>query len=165
MGGWWVGGGVGLVGAWRRHVWAGERQLAAAMPAEPACHDAECSLSVTLCALPMQVGAVQQKQWSVSLAVPALSLSLLYPEEAGCGSPHFAPRLVAEVAELVVHAEASVCRQCSMGVAAAAALGMCCCCCCWRIVSCSQRQEIRAKPPTLCSPGVPHPSAVWQPQQ
>lgn len=54
---------------------------------------------------PAQVGATQRKRWSASLQVPSLALALLYPEEAGCASPHYAPRLLAELLDLAVQAE------------------------------------------------------------
>lgn len=39
--------------------------------------------------------------------MPALTLTLLYPDEAGGGSQRFAPRLVAEALELSLRAESS----------------------------------------------------------
>lgn len=37
--------------------------------------------------------------------MPSLTLCLLYPDEAGCSSPRFAPRLVTEVVDLSLAAE------------------------------------------------------------
>lgn len=48
---------------------------------------------------------MQQKQWRAALSAPSLTLSLFYPEDAGGGSPHFAPRLVAEALELSLQAD------------------------------------------------------------
>lgn len=53
----------------------------------------------------LQTGATRRKRWSCALSVPALTLTLLYPEEAGCTSQHFAPRLVAEALDLSLRAE------------------------------------------------------------
>jgi len=55
----------------------------------------------------LQLGAEHGKQWSTSVTAPSFCVNLMYPREAGCSSQHYAPRLVAEVLELEVHAEAS----------------------------------------------------------
>ncbi|KAL4447967.1 hypothetical protein ABPG75_005186 [Micractinium tetrahymenae] len=54
-----------------------------------------------------EVGGERGKAWTASLAAPSLTLCLLYPEEAGCSSAHFAPRLVVEVADLALAAESA----------------------------------------------------------
>lgn len=63
------------------------------------------AMRVPALALPaLQDASGGGKAWSVRLAAPSLTLCLLYPESAGCASPHFAPRLVAELADLALAA-------------------------------------------------------------
>lgn len=53
----------------------------------------------------MQTGGALRKRWSGALALPSLTLTLLYNEGAGGTSQHFAPRLVAEALDLSLRAE------------------------------------------------------------
>lgn len=58
--------------------------------------------------LRLQAAGEHGEQWRASLAAPSLTLSLLYPEEGGGPSPHYAPRLVVEVLEVCAAAEVSL---------------------------------------------------------
>lgn len=53
----------------------------------------------------LQTGGARRKRWTCALTLPALTLTLLYPEGPGCASQHFAPRLVAEALDLSLRAE------------------------------------------------------------
>jgi hypothetical protein len=101
------GAGVGKGGRQALEWWEKARVAAAGL--QPGSASQRQAASPAPSSPPLQVSGEWGKQWRATLAAPSLTLSLVYPEEAGAPSPRYAPRLVVEALQLAAAAEASGC--------------------------------------------------------